>query len=209
MLPALSASPVLLFVAAIIPDLDFAFYDAIGHHTITHSLTFWAIIYIPLFLWRKGRIIPYFLATMSHLLGDVIIANPPLLYGISDQRFGPIYQWAQTSLNADQFMFLRSIVDLSGAIAFVLVYKKSASRIFTSDRDAFLALPLLGVLTMTIFLASNLQDLVFGLNRPHDWPLYITTYAILGAAHLMVMALVILDAVRYIRERGLQQVNAR
>ncbi len=199
----------LLFIAAIIPDLDFLFYNSIGHHTLTHSLTFWAVIYAPLFLWRKGRMFPYFLATMSHLLGDVIIANPPLLYGLSDQRFGPVYQWAQSTLNVDQFMLLRGIVDLTCAIAFILVYKKSSSRIFTTNRDAFIALPLLGALIIAIFVASNLQDLVFGFKRAHDWPLYITSYSVLGAAHLLVFSIVLFDALRYIRERGLQRINAQ
>jgi hypothetical protein len=105
-------------------------------------------------------------------------------------------------------MLLRGIVDLVCVLAFVLVYQRSP-RIFTNDRDTFIALPLLGALIIAIFVASNLQDLVFGFKRAHDWPLYITSYSVLGAAHLIVLSFVLFDALRYLRERGLQRVNAQ
>ncbi|MGI0015698.1 MAG: hypothetical protein ACREBU_19965, partial [Nitrososphaera sp.] len=38
---------VYLLIAAIIPDLDLVFHGFIEHHALTHSVTFWLVVYLP------------------------------------------------------------------------------------------------------------------------------------------------------------------
>lgn len=190
-----------MIIAAVIPDLDFLFYDFIGHHTITHSVIFWAIIYAPLFLFWRLKTLPYFIATLSHLLGDFIIGNPPLLYGISDMRFGLVFDYATANLTNDQFMLVRSFVDLPVVIGLLIARRKvfSVQHFFSSDKEVAIALPILVVLVATIFVTSQLHDRVF-FGRNHDWPVFIAAYSILAISHALVLLIVLLEARRYMRK---------
>src|SRR5207244_11631347 len=78
----------LIFAASILPDTDFIFSPFFPHQTITHSLTLWVLLYAPLLIIKKWRILPYFAATLSHfLLGDFITCDSLLFYGLFYQFF--------------------------------------------------------------------------------------------------------------------------
>ncbi|MGI0014302.1 MAG: hypothetical protein ACREBU_12805, partial [Nitrososphaera sp.] len=185
-----------LFIAAIIPDLDFLFYEFLGHHAITHSITFWSLVYMPFFVSWRTKAIPYYFATLSHLLGDLVLGNPPLFYGISDQQFGFFYQYSATIFTPDQFMLFRSLLELSTVIL-LLVARKSVlfmQSMFSSYKDVTVVLPILIVLVVSIFIASHIQDKVFFFGRDHDWPIFIGGYSILAISHLLVLRLIVKDA---------------
>lgn len=195
-------SLVCLFIAAIIPDLDYVFYDLVGHHTITHSITFWSMVYLPLFLRWRVKVLPYYIATLSHLLGDFILGNPPLFYGISDMRFGLFFDYALANLNPDQFLLARSLLDLSIVIGpLIMCSWFSALRFkFSSDREVRIALPILVVLVVAILVSSQIHDMVFPVGGNHDWPVFIAAYLILAISHALVLLVIIVEARRYARK---------
>jgi hypothetical protein len=136
-------------------------------------------------------------------LGDIFLGNPPLLYGISDMRFGPFYDYAMTHLTSDQFMLVRSSLDLSVVMVLLLAHKKifSVHKMFSSDREVVVALPILVVLIVSIFITSQIHDRAL-LFRNHDWSLFISAYSILIISHLLVLFVVIMEARRYVRAKA-------
>jgi len=202
-------SVVFLFIAAIIPDLDFVFYGFIEHHTITHSLTFWSIAYLPLFLRWRMKILPYFIATLSHLLGDLLMGKPPVLYGIWSEGYGPYYDYATAYLAPSEFMLARSLLDLSVVLVFLIIYKRSIAgqRILKSDRDVFVGLPILGVLVTAIFIASSIQGKLFSLGRENEWPVLITAYSILAIAHLLITLTIFREARMFLKNKKSESIR--
>jgi hypothetical protein len=202
-------SIILLFIAAIIPDADFIFYEFIGHHTLTHSIVFWSVAYLPLFLRWRMKILPYYLATLSHILGDILLGKPPVFYGLWDQSLGPAYDYAVTNLSRAQFMLARSLLDFSTVVLFLVAHKRdSQSNMFQSNRDAYVSLPILGFLVISIFIASNMQGGVFLPPAPQEWPTFAATYSILAISHALVFML-ILKEVRVFLRKPVEPLKAR
>lgn len=203
-----NASPVFLFIAAIIPDLDFVFAGYIQHHTITHSITFWSAVYLPLFVIWRSKMLPYFVATLSHLLGDLILGNPPILYGIVDTRYGLFYEEAISALGNDWFVFVRSCLDLAVVGLFIAMRLKlrHVQPIFVSERDAFVGLPIRGIMIICILIATGIQDKLLSLRQPHDWPVFLAGYAILAISHVIVIMVIIREAQIFSRTNRSEQV---
>lgn len=195
-------SIILLFIAAIIPDADFIFYGFIGHHTVTHSIIFWSVAYLPLFLRWRMKILPYYLATLSHILGDLLLGKPPVFYGLWDQPLGPAYDFAVASLSQAQFMLARSLLDFFTVVLFLIARKQDPERggMLGSDRNAVVALPALAFLIISISIASHMQGGVILPGTPQDWPMFAATYSILAISHALIF-LVILKEVRALWSR--------
>jgi hypothetical protein len=202
-------SIVLLFIAAIVPDADFIFYEFVGHHTVTHSIIFWSVAYLPLFLRWRMKILPYYLATLSHILGDILLGKPPVFYGLWDQPLGPAYDYAIANLSQAQFMLARSLLDFFTVVLFLIARKRDPQRggMLGSDRDAYVALPILGFLVISIAIASNMQGGVLPA-APQDWPMFAATYSILAATHALIF-LLILKEVRLFLRRPSEPLRAR
>jgi hypothetical protein len=202
-------SILLLFIAAIVPDADFVFYDLIGHHTVTHSIVFWSVAYLPLFLRWRMKILPYYLATLSHILGDLLLGKPPVFYGLWDQPVGPAYDYAVANLSQVQFMLARSLLDFSTVVLFLIVRKHDPERGMTRwDRDAFVALPVLVFLVISISIASHMQGGVFLPAAPQDWPIIAATYSIMATSHALIF-LLILKEVGVFLARTAEPLSAR
>ncbi len=203
-------SIILMFIAAIVPDADFIFHDFIGHHTVTHSIIFWSVAYLPLFLRWRTKILPYYLATLSHILGDILLGKPPVLYGLWDQPVGPAYDYAIANLSQVQFMLARSVLDFFTVVLFLIAHKQDPERagMLKSDRDAYVALPILGFLVISISIASYMQGGVFLPGAPQDWPMFAATYSILAISHALIF-LLILKEVRVFLRRTTEPLSAR
>jgi membrane-bound metal-dependent hydrolase YbcI (DUF457 family) len=75
-----------LFVPAILmlgvlPDIDL-FFGRFGvvHHTFTHSLFFWLVIFAPFLLVFRRESIPYLAAVVQHFaFGDLLVKKTPLM----------------------------------------------------------------------------------------------------------------------------------
>jgi hypothetical protein len=182
-----------LFIAAIIPDSDFIFYGFIEHHTVTHSIIFWSVAYLPLFLRWRTKILPYYLATLSHILGDLLLGKPPVFYGLWDQPLGPAYDYAVASLSQAQFMLARSVLDFFTVALFLIARRQDPerNRMLGSDTSAVVALPALVFLVISISIASHMQGGVLLPGAPQDWPVFAATYSILAVSHALIFLLIL------------------
>lgn len=161
----ISYSLPLLFVASIVPDLDFIIAPVFQHHTITHSVLFWPFIYGPLLAIFRLKVIPYLLATYSHfLIGDLVTGNPPLLYGISDQTFGTIRPWIDITFGSQYGVFYQGMIDvlmIIGLLATVIIRKKHAFPTLVARQRDMLFLSALVIVIFAIFAGAYKYDIVY------------------------------------------------
>ncbi|MGI0013322.1 MAG: hypothetical protein ACREBU_07770 [Nitrososphaera sp.] len=155
------------------------------------------------------KVLPYFIATLSHILGDLLMGKPPVLYGIWGGGYGPFYDYATAHLTASEFMLARSLFDLSAVLLFLIIYKRSIARrrILTSDRDAFVGVPILGALVIAIFIASSIHGKVFPLGRENDWPVFIAVYSILAISHLLITLTIVREARKFLKNKESEAIS--
>jgi hypothetical protein len=189
----------LLFAAAIAPDLDLLFSPIFAHHTITHSLTFWLAAYAPLFVVFRGRAAPYAIATFSHfLIGDIFTGNPPLLFGISDARFGAIAPWMGQQ---GALPLYQSAVDLVASSIFAVAAFRSIKPVWAGGYDPLHVLLLLAIVALVFFGASRIE-IVSVLRQPNEM-LYVP-YGLVALSHVIF----VLPFFRPLRKKELQQAPA-
>lgn len=201
----------LLFVAALLPDVDFLFQPFVTHHSITHSATFWSLIYIPLAVFFRLRILPYAIATYSHfLIGDVITGNPPLLYGLSDQTFGTIRPWIDENLGWTFGVLYQALVDVIMIASFIVV-TRSKNRDLRSDTLSSsnpLHLLILVIVIFAIFFGAYKSDLVLALHQipqvQSDIDVLYIGYGVIVASHA-IFTIWLLKGLRSREERKVPQ----
>lgn len=184
-LAGVSYSLPLLFAAAILPDLDFLFSPLFAHHTITHSATFWLLAYAPVFAIFRWKAVPYAVATFSHfLIGDVLTGNPPLLFGISDVKFGIAVPWIAAHYGVQPAALYQSAVDVAASAIFAVtaLYAKSVRPIWAGAYDPRHVLLLLAIVAL-IFFGALKNEMVTALRQPQE-TLYIP-YALIALSHIV------------------------
>lgn len=72
-----------------LPDFDLALgVFNIQHRTLTHSLIFWSILFVPVFAKYRWSALPYFVAVTQHIFfGDLIVGRTAILWPL-DFRLG-------------------------------------------------------------------------------------------------------------------------
>ncbi|MGH9992660.1 MAG: metal-dependent hydrolase [Nitrososphaera sp.] len=80
----------LLLILGILPDIDLIFGSlGVQHRTLTHSIVFWSILFVPFFVKHRATSIPYFVALIQHILiGDLIVGKTSILWPIADLKIG-------------------------------------------------------------------------------------------------------------------------
>ncbi|MCS7140974.1 MAG: metal-dependent hydrolase [Candidatus Nitrosocaldus sp.] len=79
-------NPYLVMLLGMIPDVDILLQEYIKHRSVTHSVLFWGIAFIPLFIMYRRRSIPYFAAVIQHIIfGDVVVASTNILWPLRFQ----------------------------------------------------------------------------------------------------------------------------
>ena len=65
-----------------LPDIDLLLsLFGIPHRTLTHSIIFWSVLFVPFFVKYRTAAIPYFVALCSHILfGDLIVGRTAFLW---------------------------------------------------------------------------------------------------------------------------------
>ena len=77
----------IIWALSILPDIDLLIPN-LEHRGPTHSLIFSLIIFLPLIIHKKGKIIPYYTALLSHSVIDLFTNNgTQFLWPISDNNF--------------------------------------------------------------------------------------------------------------------------
>ena len=82
-----------VLMLGIIPDVDLLLVNfGVLHHTFTHSLFFWIIIFAPLLAVYRLKLIPYFVAVVQHFtFGDYFVGNVMILWPFSPEYLGFSY----------------------------------------------------------------------------------------------------------------------
>lgn len=141
----------LLFLAAVIPDIDI-FVPVLIHRGPTHSLPILTLIFIPLFFLYAKKAIPYYAVLIQHpLIGDYVAGGGvQLLWPLTVQSYGlaiPIrsqvniaFEWilfaisilAMAKMGDLQRVFKRSLLKetfivLTAAVVFIFIFQTSQS----------------------------------------------------------------------------------
>ena len=86
----INVNPYLILFLGTLPDIDILLTSfGVQHRTITHSLVFWSIAFLPIFIKYRKRSIPYFVALAQHIiLGDFMVGYTQPLWPISSLKLG-------------------------------------------------------------------------------------------------------------------------
>ncbi|MDR2708194.1 MAG: metal-dependent hydrolase [Nitrososphaerota archaeon] len=170
-----------LMVLSILPDIDIAIDTFAGldiHRGPTHSLIVALIIFTPIFVFYGKRVVPYFLAYVSHfLIGDFLIGGQlQLLWPLLKNNFG---------FFEAGFLYIDIYDGINIAIELSLLLVAIAVMIKTCDYQVFfkkcktnfvLIIPIVTVLLPTF------------LGYPFDVPLFAIS-PLIGVAHLFFLVL--------------------
>jgi hypothetical protein len=145
-----------LFVPAILmlgvlPDIDL-FFGRFGvvHHTFTHSLFFWLVIFAPFLLVFRRKSIPYFAAVVQHFaFGDFLVGKVMILWPFSLSYFG--FNIAMPSV-------LDVALETAGLLlaAGIVIFNGDLRRLLSVDsRNILMLLPFLALLASMLFFAVD------------------------------------------------------
>ncbi len=75
-------NPYIAMILAMIPDMDIMLYDlGVRHRSITHSILFWLVLFIPFLIVYRKRSLPYLVAVMQHIMvGDIIVGKTRIVW---------------------------------------------------------------------------------------------------------------------------------
>ena len=139
-------NPYLILVLGAVPDFDLLLGSlGIVHRGITHSVLFWLIVFVPLFIRYRKQAIPYFIAPVQHILiGDLIVNRTAVFWPL-----GP-----EIGLKLRLFSVENVILEAVALAAFLVWVSLSSerSKLFARNRRNLLSLlpivPLAGFLVL-------------------------------------------------------------
>ena len=169
----------LILVLSVFPDIDIILnflFNVEIHRGPTHSIISAILVFIPFFILYRQKVVPYFIALISHsLIADFIVGGQlQLLWPLSTREFG-----------LDQFGFPYIAIDSPVNVAFEFSLFVIAVFVMWKTRDLFqlfrnhklnliLAIPIFTVLLPTF--ASYPLDVPLLLVLPHLF--YLVLFAI-------------------------------
>jgi len=142
--------PAVLMLAAL-PDIDL-FLSQLGvvHHTFTHSLFFWLVIFAPFLVIYRQKSIPYLAAVVQHFaFGDLLVGKVMILWPFSSSYFG---------LNFAMASFQDVALETAGLLlaAGIAYYNGDIRRLLSVDpRNIPMLLPFLALLASMLFFAVD------------------------------------------------------
>src|SRR5574341_1656177 len=142
-----NVNPYLILALGALPDIDLLLGSVgIVHRGITHSLLFWSIAFIPMFVRYRKRAIPYFFALTQHIfIGDLVVYKTAIFWPL-----GP-----EVGLHFRLFSIENIVLETAGLVAFLLWVNLSSERkkVFAKDRRNLLSLlPIVPIAGFIIFL---------------------------------------------------------
>jgi len=156
---------VLMF--GVVPDVDILLQGfGVVHHTFTHSLFFWLVMFAPFFAVFGRKLIPYFVAVAQHFVfEDFLVGKVMMFWPFSLSYFG-------------FHITMPSILDVALEIAGLLL--AAAVAYFSGDLKRLLSLDTQNSLMFLPFLALVTSMLFYAV----DWPI-IPLIAYVGSSHLL------------------------
>jgi len=138
----------LLFLTSIIPDIDLLI-PGLQHRGPTHSLIISILIFIPLVIYYRKKVIPYFIALTQHfIIGDYLTSEGiQLLWPINSINYYglAIEITSLTNITMEWIFFLTAFT--------ILLKTKEASTLFQPHRSNLL----LSIPTFTVLLPTLLS----------------------------------------------------
>jgi len=143
-----SMSIPIVWVCSLLPDLDLLI-PGVRHMGPTHSIIFAIIAFLPLFIYKKDEVLPYFLGYASHtILGDLIT------------NYGTWFLWPLTQRRfsiALPFIFRRTFstnleLALFGFFAIIFIATRDYEKIiYSNNMSPFLLIPFVALLVPLVF----------------------------------------------------------
>lgn len=114
-----------------LPDIDLILGSLdIEHRTLTHSIVFWSLIFIPFFAKYRNAALPYFVALSQHILiGDLIVGRTNIFWPLADFKIGlgfPILSPLNLLLEATGLVLFVAMIVLGRDRSLPPDYRKSA-----------------------------------------------------------------------------------
>jgi len=140
-----------ILMLGILPDIDVLLTPfGVVHHTFTHSLFFWIIIFAPFLLVFRQRSIPYLAAVVQHFaFGDLLVGNVMIFWPLSSSFYG---------LGVAMPSLLDVALETAGLslAAAIMIYNQDLRRLLSVDkRNIPMLLPYLALLTSMLFYAVD------------------------------------------------------
>jgi len=187
-----------LFVPAILmlgvlPDIDLFFGNlGVVHHSFTHSIFFWLVIFAPVFAVYGLKSVPYLAAVVQHFaFGDLLVDKVMILWPFSSSYFG---------LNFGMPSILDVALETAGLLlaAGIIVFNGDLRRLLSvNKRNILMLLPFLALIASMLWFAV-------------DWSLipliaYVWTRKSLTALvfdHLILAAFLAISGIQGLRALG-------
>jgi hypothetical protein len=141
-----------VLILGVLPDIDLLLRGfGVEHHTFTHSLFFWFVIFAPFLVVFRRKSIPYLVAVVQHFaFGDFLVGNVMILWPFSSQYFGfniTMVSAIDVALETAGLLFAIGIIYLNGDLR----------RLLSIDvRNISMLIPFLALLTSMLFFAVDL-----------------------------------------------------
>ena len=179
-----------VLMLGIMPDID-VFLEGFGvaHHTFTHSLFFWLVIFAPLLLVYRLKVIPYFVAVVQHFaFGDFFVGNVMILWPFSQLYFG--FELSMLSV-------LDVALETAGLLlaAGIIIFNGDLRRLLSVDiRNIPMFLPFLALMTSMLFFAVDVPIVPL---ISHIW--YSKLFASIVLAHIFFAIFLAVSTVQGLR----------
>lgn len=186
-----SINPYLVLLLGALPDIDLLLGSyGIEHRTITHSLFFWSMAFVPIFIRYRKRSIPYFIAPIQHiLLGDFVVGHTDPFWPLAHFELG-----LGLRLLSIENVALEAI---GLAIFLIWVNRNGDSKILLRPRRQGL-LSVIAILPLASFLLFVQSDLpthivsehlqVDKLERSAKWIIRSDAFLFVAIMHLVLLA---------------------
>jgi membrane-bound metal-dependent hydrolase YbcI (DUF457 family) len=190
----------ILLVLSILPDVDIIYDFLTGsnlHRGPTHSIIVGLIAFIPLFIIYRKKVIPYFLALISHpLIGDFFIGGRvQLFWPFSTTQYG-LHELGSNYIGITDSLNIALELSLF-VIATLVLYKSGDLKVFFKSKKTNLVLI---IPIATVLIPSTI-------GYPFSTPLLLTepTLALAHLFYLVLFGIAVLKTLSYMYKKNFQR----
>jgi len=140
-----------VLMLAVLPDVDlFLWGFGVEHHTFTHSLFFWFVLFAPFLAVYRGKVIPYLVAVVQHFaFGDFFVGEVMLFWPFSFSYLG---------FNNAMISVFDVALETLGLLlaAGIMYFNGDLKRLLSVDkRNVLMFFPFLALVTSMLFFAVD------------------------------------------------------